>query len=146
MCNAQFPIVTLLPQPPIYPYIGDTITFFDSFVWPTGFTAPPTTLAAISYPVPGVYSSYPGLIDPQIYFATSWATYLDYLNLYFTAALPDSTLPGAFGPFGIQSVNTYLTLGYTYPFFNYLDIVTLLGYYASNPISVPYITEYPLIY
>lgn len=145
-CFAQFPIVTLVPQPPIYPYVGDTITAFDSFVWPAGAVVPATSLAAISYSVPGVYSSYPGLINPQIYLSTSWATYLDYLNLYFTSALPGSTLPGAFGPFGLESVNTYLTLGYTYPFFNYVSpISTLITYYALNPLSASYVTAYPLI-
>lgn len=145
-CNAQFPIVTLTPQPPILPYVGDTITAFDSFVWPAGANVPTTSLAAISYPVPGAFSSYPDLVDPQVYFTNSWGTYLTYLNLYFTVAGLGSTLPGTFGPFDIQSVNTWATLGYTYPFFTLLDIAALLGYYTSNPISSPFVSAYPLIY
>jgi len=145
-CNAQFPIVTLVPQPPILPYVGDTITAFDSFLWPAGATLPATTLAAISYPVPGAFSTYPGLVDPQVYLTNSWGAYLTYLNLYFTAAGLGSTLPGAFGPFDVQSVNTWATLGYTYPFFTLPGLVTLLAYYTSNPISASFVSAYPLIY
>ncbi|MBN2372661.1 hypothetical protein JXL19_02580 [bacterium] len=138
--------IALGSLPPIYPYVGDTITAFDSFVWPAGAQVPATSLAAISYAVPGIYSGYPGLVDPQIYMSTSWPLYIDYMNLYFTASPLGSTLPGAFGPFGLDSVSTYAGLAVTYPYYNYGDIQQLLTYYALNPYSVSYITSYPLIY
>ncbi|MGA1844408.1 MAG: hypothetical protein ACMUIS_07580 [bacterium] len=132
--------------PPIYPYVGDTITAFDSFVWPAGAQVPATSLAAISYAVPGVYSGYPGLVDPQLYLTTSWPLYLDYLNLYFGVSPLGSTLPGAFGPFGLDSVSTYAGLAVSYPYYNYVDVQQLLTYYALNPYAVSYVTSYPFIY
>jgi len=138
--------IALGSLPPIYPYVGDTITAFDSFVWPAGAGVPATSLAAISYAVPGIYSGYPGLVDPQIYLSTSWPLYIDYLNLYFAVNPLGSTLPGAFGPFGLDSVSTYAGLAVTYPYYNYVDVQQLLTYYALNPIATSYITSYPLIY
>ncbi|MGA1844006.1 MAG: hypothetical protein ACMUIS_05535 [bacterium] len=139
------PFFTLGGLPPIYPYVGDTITAFDSFVWPAGAVVPPTPLADISYAVPGIFSGYPGLSDPQIYLSTSFPTYVDYLNLYFAAASTGSTLPGAFGPFGLPSVTAYSGLATSYPYFNYGDISSLLAYYALNPIASWYVASYPLI-
>lgn len=140
------PLLTLGSLPPIYPFVGDTIAAFDSFVWPAGAGVPATSLAAISYAVPGTYSGYPGLIDPQIYLSTSWPLYIDYMNLYFSVAPAGSTLPGAFGPFGSDSVTAYAGLALVYPYYSYGDVLQLLTYYALNPISTSYITSYPLIY
>ena len=136
----------LVSLPPIYPYVGDTITAFDSFVWPAGAQVPATSLAEISYAVPGVFSGYPGLVDPQIYLSTSWPLYIDYMNLYFGVSPLGSTLPGAFGPFGLDSVSTYAGLAVNFPFYNYVDVQQLLTYYALNPYAVSYITSYPFIY
>jgi hypothetical protein len=139
------PFFTLGGLPPIYPYVGDTIAAFDSFVWPAGAVVPPTSLAEISYAVPGTFSGFPGLTDPQIYLSTFFPTYVDYLNLYFAAALAGSTLPGAFGPFGLPSVTAYSGLATIYPYFNYGDISSLIAYYALNPIASSYAASYPLI-
>ncbi len=139
------PLFTLGGLPPIYPYVGDTIAAFDSFIWPAGAVAPPTSLGEISYAVPGTFSGFPGLIDPQIYLSTSFPTYISYLNMYFAAALTDSTLPGAFGPFGLPSVTAYSGLATIYPYYNYGDISSLLAYYALNPIASSYVASYPLI-
>jgi hypothetical protein len=163
MCNAQIiygvtplpfplgiaytpnPLIALGSLPPIYPYVGDTISAFDSFTWPTGVAAPPTSLSAISYAVPGAFSSYPNLTDPQIYLSTSFPTYVNYLNLYFAANQAGSTLPGAFGPFNINSVTAYGGLANSYPYYNYVDISSLLTFYALNPVSSFFTTAYPLI-
>ncbi len=163
MCNAQIiygvpalplpigityvpnPLITLGSLPPIYPYVGDTISAFDSFIWPTGVAAPPTSLAGISYAVPGAFSTYPYLTDPQIYLSTSFPTYVNYLNLYFAANQVGSTLPGAFGPFNLNSVTAYGGLASSYPYYNFVDISALLTFYALNPVSSLYATTYPLI-
>ncbi|MGA1870359.1 MAG: hypothetical protein ACMUJM_17605 [bacterium] len=139
------PLLTFGSLPPIYPYVGDTITAFDSFVWPTGAVVPSTSLADISFAVPGTFSGFPGLSDPQIYLSTSFPTYVDYMNLYFTAAPDGSTLPGAFSPFGLPSVTAYTGYLTIYPYYSYGDISTLLAFYAINPIASSYISGYPLI-
>jgi len=163
MCNAQIiygvpplplalaitytpnPLITLGSLPPIYPYVGDTISAFDSFIWPTGVATPPTSLSAISYAVPGAFSSYPNLTNPQIYLSTSFPTYVNYLDLYFAANQIGSTLPGAFGPFDLNSVTAYGGLASTYPYYNYVDIASLLTFYALNPLASSYATAYPII-
>jgi len=101
------PFFTLGGLPPIYPYVGDTIAAFDSFLWPAGAVVPPTSLANIYYAVPGIFSGFPGLIDPQIYLSTSFPTYVDYLNLYFAAASTGSTLPRDYSPLSLPSVTAY---------------------------------------
>lgn len=140
------PLLTLGSLPPIYPYVGDTISAFDSFFWPVNAITPPTSLSEISYAVPGLLSGYPGLNDPQIYLANSFLTYANYLNLYFAAAPEGITLPGAFGPFGLPSVSAYSALSSAYPYFSYGDISSLLSFYALNPISSSYLSLYPIIY